>query len=175
MPGEPLTVRWTEGGSHRTEGCGLGHRLPPSMSDGASQGVCGRGARGWVPRKGEWGSKARGEKAPRVPAELCDPRTAAEGRGRATEARRKARGSSPEAAPRSDAGPAGDLTAGRVCCGQSAQPGPGQAAEQVKVSEGGAAQTCEAALRGERARPHEQEESGWEGRRRAPQRRKGLA
>lgn len=99
---------------------------------------------------------------------------APEGRGRATEARRKARGSSPEAAPRSDAGrPAGDLTAGRVCCGQSARPGPGQAAEQVKVSEGGAAQTCEAALRGERARPHEQE-SGWEGRR-APQRRKGLA
>lgn len=81
----------------------------------------------------------------------------------------------PRLRPRPDAGrPAGDLTAGRVCCGQSARPGPGQAAEQVKVSEGGAAQTCEAALRGERARPHEQE-SGWEGRRRAPQRRKGLA
>lgn len=60
-------MRWTEGGSHRTEGCGLGHRLPPSMSNGASQGVCGSGG-GWVPRKGEWGSKARGEKAPRVPA-----------------------------------------------------------------------------------------------------------
>lgn len=140
------------------------HHLCPMALPRACAGVGG----GWVPRKGEWGSKARGEKAPRVPALQRAEGEPPKPGGRPGEA-------GPRLRPRSDAGrPAGDLTAGRVCCGQSARPGPGQAAEQVKVSEGGAAQTCEAALRGERARPHEQE-SGWEGRRRAPQRRKALA
>lgn len=88
------------------------HHLCPMALSRACAGV---GGGGWVPRKGEWGSKAREEKAPRVPAELCDPRTAAEGRGRATEARRKARGSRPEAAAPSRRG----TSRGRSHCRQS--------------------------------------------------------